>query len=37
MVYDQLGHKVQITDPDMGIWTYQYDPAGNLVRQGNQG
>ncbi|MHB1295634.1 MAG: RHS repeat-associated core domain-containing protein [Anaerolineae bacterium] len=31
--YDLLGRKVGMDDPDMGAWTYQYDDAGNLIRQ----
>ncbi len=31
--YDSLGRKIQLSDPDLGIWTYSYDAAGNLARQ----
>src|SRR5262249_20877990 len=30
IVYDGLGRKTQMTDPDMGTWSYGYDPNGNL-------
>ncbi len=33
MNYDWLGRKTKMIDPDLGTWTYQYDNAGNLVRQ----
>lgn len=33
ITYDALGRKTSMDDPDMGDWTYEYDPAGNLVRQ----
>ncbi len=33
MTYDSLGRKLTMDDPDMGAWSYSYDPAGNLVRQ----
>jgi len=33
IVYDSLGRKIQMNDPDMGIWTYEYDLAGNLLKQ----
>ncbi|HUM68465.1 MAG TPA: SpvB/TcaC N-terminal domain-containing protein [Chloroflexota bacterium] len=33
MTYDGAGRKTSMTDPDMGYWTYKYDPAGSLVRQ----
>ena len=32
-VYDGLGRKIAMTDPDMGTWNYTYDAAGNLMRQ----
>lgn len=32
-VYDSLGRKVQMTDPDMGTWKYGYDVGGNLIWQ----
>ncbi len=31
--YDRLGHKVAITDPDLGSWSYGYDSSGRLTRQ----
>ncbi|WP_406656532.1 FG-GAP-like repeat-containing protein [Methanolobus sp. ZRKC2] len=31
--YDSLGRKVAMNDPDMGIWTYEYDLNGNLISQ----
>lgn len=31
--YDKLGYKKEMNDPDMGRWTYKYDPAGNLIEQ----
>lgn len=31
--YDLAGRKVWMSDPDMGIWTYDYDGAGNLACQ----
>ena len=31
--YDNLGRKVSMNDPDMGVWTYAYDVNGNLTRQ----
>jgi RHS repeat-associated protein len=31
--YDSLGRKVKMSDPDMGVWTYEYDAVGNLKRQ----
>ena len=31
--YDFAGRKLSMNDPDMGIWTYQYDALGNLVEQ----
>ncbi|HNT78272.1 MAG TPA: RHS repeat-associated core domain-containing protein [Anaerolineae bacterium] len=33
MLYDALGRKTEMTDPDMGHWYYYYDNAGNLIRQ----
>jgi RHS repeat-associated protein len=33
MEYDTLGRKISMDDPDMGSWSYGYDPAGSLVRQ----
>ncbi len=31
--YDLLGRKTQMSDPDMGTWSYTYDAVGNLARQ----
>jgi RHS repeat-associated protein/uncharacterized repeat protein (TIGR01451 family) len=31
--YDALGHKVSMTDPDLGSWSYTYDAVGNLLAQ----
>ena len=31
--YDSLGRKIQLNDPDLGIWTYDYDSEGNLIEQ----
>ncbi len=31
--YDTLGRKGQMTDPDMGTWSYAYDTIGNLTGQ----
>ncbi len=33
MVYDAFGRKTQMTDPDMGTWSYNYDAADNLLFQ----
>jgi len=33
LTYDLAGRKLTMDDPDMGLWTYQYDARGNLVRQ----
>ena len=33
MVYDSLGRKTAMTDPDMGGWAYTYDINGNLLTQ----
>ncbi len=33
MVYDSLGRKRNMTDPDMGSWAYGYDANGNLTYQ----
>jgi len=33
MTYDSLGRKRDMTDPDMGYWTYEYDKSGNLIAQ----
>lgn len=31
--YDLGGRKTQMSDPDMGAWSYNYDALGRLVRQ----
>lgn len=33
IVYDKLGRKVSMDDPDMGHWEYTYDANGNLISQ----
>ncbi|TLN09749.1 RHS repeat protein, partial [bacterium] len=33
ITYDLAGRKIDMTDPDMGKWYYQYDAVGNLIRQ----
>lgn len=33
MVYDPLGRKKTMHDPDMGNWSYRYDLFGNLTSQ----
>ena len=33
ITYDWAGRKIDMTDPDMGKWYYQYDAVGNLIRQ----
>jgi len=33
IVYDTLGRKSQMDDPDMGLWRYAYDANGNLIAQ----
>jgi len=33
MDYDTLGRKIQLDDPDLGVWTYSYDANGNLINQ----
>ncbi len=32
-VYDAIGRKIKMVDPDMGTWTYEYDSNGNLIKQ----
>jgi YD repeat-containing protein len=32
-LFDGLGRKKQMIDPDMGTWTYDYDDTGNLIQQ----
>jgi RHS repeat-associated protein len=33
MVYDPLSRKIEMTDPDMGFWEYEYDKNNNLTSQ----
>lgn len=33
MIYNTLGQKVEMIDPDLGHYTYEYDIHGNLKRQ----
>ncbi len=33
MSYDGLGRKLTMDDPDMGEWSYVYNPAGSLTQQ----
>ncbi len=33
LAYDLGGRKVEMNDPDMGVWTYQYDAMDNLTTQ----
>ncbi len=33
MTYDTLGRKTDLSDPNMGAWSYTYDAAGNLLTQ----
>jgi len=33
MVYDALGRKTSMNDPDMGDWGYKYNAAGSLIDQ----
>jgi len=32
-VYDSLGRKITQTDPDLGVWHYEYDGVGNETKQ----
>jgi len=32
-LFDSLGRKTALIDPDLGTWNYTYDAAGNLVSQ----
>lgn len=32
MVYDELGRKTRLNDPDTGVSRYEYDASGNLTR-----
>ncbi len=31
--YDSLSRKIDMDDPDMGVWYYEYDVNGNLMKQ----
>ncbi|MFZ2360090.1 MAG: RHS repeat-associated core domain-containing protein [Anaerolineae bacterium] len=33
IVYDALSRKTSMNDPNMGVWLYRYDAAGNLRKQ----
>ncbi len=33
MVYDIRGNKIQMNDPDMGVWQYEYNALGQLTKQ----
>jgi len=33
VAYDSLGRKIAMDDPDMGVWTYDYDAVDNLTSQ----
>jgi len=33
IIYDSLGRKTAMNDPDLGAWSYVYDRVGNLVSQ----
>ena len=33
IIYDTLGRKKNMTDPDMGFWEYTYDENSNLITQ----
>jgi YD repeat-containing protein len=35
VIYDLLGRKTRMIDPDMGTWNYQYNGYGDLVSQTN--
>ncbi len=35
ITYDELGRKIAMDDPDMGVWGYEYDWVGNLLTQTN--
>lgn len=35
ITYNTLGQKIAMNDPDMGVWTYEYDAAGRLITQTN--
>ena len=31
--YNSLGQKIQLDDPDLGIWKFEYDSNGNVIKQ----
>ncbi|MBL8058399.1 MAG: hypothetical protein JNK29_16965, partial [Anaerolineales bacterium] len=33
ITYSVLGQKIGLADPDLGVWTYAYQPSGELVAQ----
>jgi len=33
MDYDALGRKTNLNDPDLGVWTYTYNPVGEQLTQ----
>jgi RHS repeat-associated protein len=33
MKYDVRGRKKEMDDPDLGVWTYEYNSLGELIRQ----
>ena len=33
MTYDLRSRKTSMTDPDMGLWYYAYDAAGQMIWQ----
>lgn len=35
--YDKFGNKISMNDPDMGIWRYEYNAAGELTKQTDAG
>ena len=35
IVYDVLGRKISMSDPDKGDWSYQYNAFGELIEQTN--
>ena len=35
ITYNAIGQKIAMADPDMGLWRYRYDAAGNLISQTN--
>ena len=32
-VYDELGNKIRVADPDLGTWNYRYDAFGRVAGQ----